>query len=73
MAGRAKQARKDRNEKLLKVATEHERFKKMTADETLVPQFGPGRSIVKSIVPDRGFQAKDSEIKNANLLDRGYV
>ncbi|KAJ3305425.1 hypothetical protein HDV03_001519 [Kappamyces sp. JEL0829] len=73
LSGRAKQARRDRNEKLLKVAAEHEKLKSIAATEVVLPQFGSGQAIVKSVVPDRGFQSKEATVLNANVLDRGYV
>ncbi|KAJ3257365.1 hypothetical protein HK103_004585 [Boothiomyces macroporosus] len=75
LAGRAKQAKKERNLRLLELAQKEEELKKLHRQHTeKVPTVTNSQNrIIKASIPDRTETARSSQAYTTNMLDRGYM
>ncbi|KAI8899380.1 hypothetical protein BC833DRAFT_585987 [Globomyces pollinis-pini] len=74
LAGRARQARRERNQKLLKMATlEAESKKNDKTESKKIPEITGNRKIVKTIIPERGRPIEDINKGTSALLERGHI
>ncbi|KAJ3273289.1 hypothetical protein HDV01_004647 [Terramyces sp. JEL0728] len=75
LAGRAKQAKKERNLRLLELAQREDELKRLHRNQTeKVPTITNSQNkIIKAVIPDRVETAKSSQAYNTNMLDRGYM